>query len=205
MGRIFVIMGKSATGKDTIYKRLMEQKDCPLKKVVSYTTRPIRNGERNGVEYFFVGPEEFERYQNSEKLIELRTYHTVHGPWNYFTVDDGQIDLSGQDYLMISTLAGYEKLRAYYGEDAVVPIYIEAGDKERLLRYIAREEREKTPNYAEVCRRYLADEADFAKEELERLQIKKRYLNHDLEQCLAEIKQDMGALLERGQPHGHQG
>lgn len=203
MGRLFVIMGKSATGKDTIYKRLMEQKKGWLNNVVGYTTRPIRTGETDGTEYFFVDKEKLEQIAKSGKLIELRTYHTVHGPWNYFTVDDGQIDLRTQNYLMISTLAGFERLREYYGSSSVVPIYIEAGDKERLLRYINREESEKVPNYREVCRRFLADEEDFSEAELARLQITKRYQNKEMEQCLLEIVRDMEALLERGQPSGN--
>ena len=125
------------------------------------------------------------------------------GLWHYFTMDDGQIDLSVQDYLMISTLAGYERLRAYYGESAVIPLYIETEDRERLMRSVAREERQQQPNYAEVCRRYLADETDFAEEEIKRLQIKKRYQNRDLERCLTEIWQDIEAFLEGGCPYGH--
>lgn len=188
MGRIFVIMGKSSTGKDTIYKRLMEQKDFPLKKVVGYTTRPIRRGETNGEEYYFVSVEEMERLDREGKLIERRIYHAIPGDWNYFTVNDGQIDLKEQDYLLITTLAGYEQIRIFYGADAVVPIYIEAEDKVRLQRSILREDKQKEPNYAEVCRRYLADEADFSEEELARLNITKRYVNHDLAQCMEEIK-----------------
>lgn len=194
MGRIFVIMGKSATGKDTIYKRLLEQKDVPLDKVLGYTTRPIRRGETDGVEYFFVTVEEMERLEQEGKLIEKRTYHTILGDWNYFTVNDGQINLDKQNYLLITTLAGYEQIRSYYGAEVVVPLYIEAEDKIRLQRSILREDKQKTPNYSEVCRRYLADENDFSEEELSRLQITKRYENHDLGQCLAKIREAI--LLE---------
>ncbi len=52
MGKIICLMGKSSTGKDTIFKSLLSDKDLGLKKIVPYTTRPIRAGERNGVEYF---------------------------------------------------------------------------------------------------------------------------------------------------------
>lgn len=189
MGKLYIIMGKSATGKDTIYKRLMEQQDFPLKKVIGYTTRPIRRNETNGVEYFFRTGKELEQLRAEGKVIELRTYHTILGEWHYFTVDDGQIDLEQQDYLLISTPAGYEQLRNYYGRERVVPLYIEAGDKERLLRSIRREDGQRQPNYAEVCRRYLADEADFAEAELERLGIDRRYRNDSLERCLSEIRE----------------
>ena len=55
MGKIFYVMGKSASGKDTIYKKLHSRMP-ELKTVTMYTTRPIRDGEHNGVEYFFVDP-----------------------------------------------------------------------------------------------------------------------------------------------------
>ena len=53
MGKIFYVMGKSASGKDTIFKRLCSRLSG-YRTVKMYTTRPIRDGEHNGVEYFFV-------------------------------------------------------------------------------------------------------------------------------------------------------
>ena len=53
MGKIFCVMGKSATGKDTIYQRLLHKKELNLQKIVPYTTRPIREGEEHGREYYF--------------------------------------------------------------------------------------------------------------------------------------------------------
>ncbi len=196
MGKIFVIMGKTSSGKDTVFKRVMEKFSEELKTVVIYTTRPSRPGEKNGVEYFFVTEEELAQLREEGKIIEERRYDTVHGPWYYFTVNDGQIDLEQQDYLMISTLAGYEQIRAYYKEENVVPVYIEADARERLLRYINRESRQKAPNYCEVCRRFLADETDFREEELVRLGIQMRYFNKDIELCCQEIETDMEALVK---------
>ena len=203
MGKIFVVMGKTSSGKDTVYKRVLDS--LALNQVVIYTTRPMRPGETNGVEYFFATEEELCRLRNAGKVIEERCFHTVHGPWYYFTVNDGQIDLSKHSYLMINTLAGFEMIREYYnkiGEDAVVPIYIEADAKERLIRYINRESLQKKPNYKEVCRRFLADEEDFAEEELQRLGIIKRYFNQDLDECCRKIEADIATLLERGTRHG---
>ena len=57
MGKIFCLMGKSSTGKDTIYKRLLEDQELGLQRIVPYTTRPIREGEQEGVEYHFVSEE----------------------------------------------------------------------------------------------------------------------------------------------------
>lgn len=191
MGRIYYIMGKSATGKDTIYKEILRR--CPnLKTIVPYTTRPIREGETEGVEYFFSTVDELETMKASGKVIELRTYQTVMGPWSYFTMDDGQFNLQGESsYLMIGTLESYEKMCQYFGEHALVPIYIEVPDGVRLRRAVEREETQKRPNYREVCRRYLADEKDFSEENLKRLRIAKRYQNIDLKECLEEILQEL--------------
>ena len=92
MGKIICLMGKSSTGKDTIFKRLLEDDTLELKTIVPYTTRPIRVGERDGVEYFFTDEEGFQRLKDRGKIIEAREYHTFHGLWRYFTGDDGQIE-----------------------------------------------------------------------------------------------------------------
>lgn len=191
MGRIYVLMGKSATGKDTVFKRLVGMKELELRTVVGYTTRPIRSGEVNGREYFFVENGQWKRLCRENKVIETRTYHTMRGDWHYFTVDDGQIDTNGQDYLFISTLSGYEQLRCHYGEEVVYPLYIEVEDDQRLWRSICRERRQTKPNYEEVCRRFLADQQDFREEEIHRLGIRKRYHNSDLEMCVRELAQDI--------------
>lgn len=190
MNKIYCIMGKSSSGKDTLYKELTAQ--IPeLKTVTPYTTRPIREGETDGVEYHFVTEEELFRYGAEGKLIELRTYHTVCGDWHYATVDDGQIDLSGADYVVIGTLASYEKMREYYGESKVVPLYIEVEDAERLTRAIERERRQDAPRYDELCRRFLADKEDFSEENLLKAGIARRYYNTDKTQCLDEIKREI--------------
>lgn len=186
MKKIFYVMGKSASGKDTVYKKILERMP-ELKTAVLYTTRPMRDGEKNGVEYFFVTPQELEELKRDGKVIECRTYETMCGPWSYATVDDGQFGQISGGCLMIGTLESYEKLRMYFGTEYVDPIYVEVNDGLRLLRAVQREQEQTRPNYAEVCRRYLADEKDFDEEHLKRQGIVKRYENTDLEQCLKQI------------------
>ena len=191
MGRIYYLLGKSATGKDTLYKEILKRRP-KLRTVTMYTTRPIREGETDGVEYFFTGREELERQLASGKVIESRTYQTIAGPWTYYTVDDGQFDVADDEScLMIGTLESYEKMCAYFEAGKMVPVYIEVPDGIRLLRAVKREENQKRPNYREVCRRYLADEKDFSEENLERLGIMKRYQNTDMEMCVEEILRDL--------------
>lgn len=191
MGRIYYLLGKSATGKDTLYKEILKRRP-KLRTVTMYTTRPIREGETDGVEYFFTGREELERQLASGKVIESRTYQTIAGPWTYYTVDDGQFDVADDEScLMIGTLESYEKMCAYFEVGKMVPVYIEVPDGIRLLRAVKREENQKKPNYREVCRRYLADEKDFSEENLFRLGITKRYQNTDMEMCVEEILRDL--------------
>lgn len=189
MGKIFCIMGKSSSGKDTLYKMLLENTDLHLEKIVPYTTRPIRFGEEDGREYFFVNEEKLQNLQTEGKVIEVRTYATVHGPWSYFTADDGQICLKDKNYLMISTLEAYEKLLEYFGASVVVPIYVEVEDGVRLQRALDREKMEKEPKYAELCRRFLADAADFSEEKLLHAGIKKRFFNEVLENTCKDISE----------------
>ena len=149
MGKIFYLMGKSSSGKDTIYRELMKKKGDVLHAIVPYTTRPIRAGEQEGREYHFVDEAEFQRLMDGGKVIEQRAYQTFHGIWRYFTVDDGSMDLNATNYLMIGTLEAYESLCNYYSNDKIVPIYIEVEDGERLTRALNREKEQTEPKYEE--------------------------------------------------------
>ncbi len=187
MGKIYCVMGKSSSGKDTVYKKLKEQyKEFRL--IVPYTTRPIREGEKDGVEYYFVDPEQFRAMKEDGKVIESRSYNTKCGIWTYFTADDGQIDLSAADYLLIGTLVSYQALREYFGEEAIVPVYLEVEDGLRLARGLERERRQEKPKYAEMCRRFLADEEDFSEENLIKSGITERFGNEDFTECLNKIQ-----------------
>jgi len=182
-------MGKSSSGKDTIFKRLLREDALNLHTLVPYTTRPVRDGETDGVEYFFTDEEGFQRLKAQGRVIEDRAYHTVHGLWRYFTVDDGQLSDGGGDCIMIGTLEAYVRLKDYFGEDRLLPIMIELDDGVRLQRALDREKRQEKPKYEEMCRRFLADSADFSEEKLKAAGITRRFKNEDLERCLGEIRE----------------
>ena len=187
MGTIYCLMGKSASGKDTIYNRLLAMERLHLRRVVPYTTRPMRSGETDGQTYVFCTEQQVADFEAAGKIIELRAYHTVYGIWKYFTADDGQICLAESDYLMIGTLEAYEQIRDYFGLDKVCPVYVEVDVGLRLQRALDRERAQDQPKYAEMCRRFLADEEDFSEENLERAGITKRFQNTDLDQVTQEI------------------
>ena len=179
MGRIYCIMGKSSSGKDTIFKILLQRKDVNLNRIVSYTTRPQRSNEKPGDEYNFVSIQEKDKLLAEGKVIEIREYNTVHGPWFYFTVDDGNVDLENEDYLIIGTVESFVKIRDYYGEDKVLPIYIEVDDGIRLSRALERERGQEHPKYEEMCRRFLADQQDFSEENLKAARISNVFINNE--------------------------
>ena len=102
MGKIYYVMGKSASGKDTIYKRLV--KELPELGTVRMYSTPLVSPSRMGlVEYIFTDEKQLQAMKDAGKVIECRTYDTIYGPWSYFTADDGQIDLGSGSYLMMGT------------------------------------------------------------------------------------------------------
>ena len=190
MGKIFYIMGKSSSGKDSIYRQLEADQELGLRRLVIYTTRPIRDGEENGREYFFVDENKLKEFRRNGKLIEARTYQMVYGPWTYFTADDGQVSVGNDSYLGIGTLESFVKLREYYGDDVMRPVYIEVEDGERLERALARERTQEVPKYEEMCRRFLADSKDFSEEKIKEAGINQRFSNDGtIEDCIRDIKE----------------
>lgn len=187
MGKIFFIAGKSSSGKDTIYRKILEEANLRLETLVPYTTRPIRDGEENGREYFFTDEAALNRLRSQGKIIEERMYSTYYGPWYYFTVDDGQLDLEAKDYLLIGTLESYRAVKRFVGKEKIAPIYIEVDDGERLQRALDRERSQENPRYEEMCRRFLADSADFSEEKIAEAGIERRFYNGELKTCLKEV------------------
>lgn len=187
--KIIYIVGKSSVGKDTIYQIL--KKKLNIKTYVMYTTRPIRTGEKNGVDYYYLKQEEMEKYikETDSKVMEYRTYNTVYGPWTYATIIDKQFD-ADEDMLMEGTLESYNAVRKYFVNNEnvnLIPIYIEVDDGVRLERALKREREQENPKYEELCRRFLADSKDFSEEKIKESGITKRFQNNNIEECVQEI------------------
>jgi guanylate kinase len=188
MGKIVCLMGKSSSGKDTIYKRLLTSGQIRLKTMVPYTTRPIRAGEKEGVEYHFTDEEGYQKFLEQGSVVEARAYETCFGIWRYFTVNDANIRLEEESYILIGTLEAYTQIQKFYGADKVLPIMIELDDGVRLQRALDREKAQDQPRYEEMCRRFLADAEDFSEDKMESAGITKKFYNHDLDSCLQEIE-----------------
>ncbi len=97
MGKIFCLMGKSASGKDYVYRTLLEENELQLKRVVPYTTRPIRVREVDGKDYFFLTDEEALEMERAGRVIETRSYDTACGLWKYISAYFGSSCLRSRE------------------------------------------------------------------------------------------------------------
>lgn len=163
--KIAGLIGPSGSGKDSIFATL--KKVYQVKPIIPYTTRPMRPGEKDGKEYYFVSQEKLDLLEQKKMLIERRNYNTEKGLWSYATAKSA-IDLTLYDYAIITTWSAYEQFLKVYPREILVPIYIEVEEGLRLQRCLNRE-REGNENYSEMCRRFLADSKDFS------LELKEKY------------------------------
>ena len=163
MGKIFVIMGPSCSGKDTLFSEVSDYYLGQLKQIVLYTTRPMRTGEIDGITYHFIDDNTLNIMKENNEIIETRLYNTVNGIWTYAT-SNTSIDLENNYYLIINTLEGFKALKNYYGEDSVIPLYIKVDEDVRITRAETREKKQVKPNYEEMARRIMADSIDFSEE-----------------------------------------
>lgn len=176
-------MGKSASGKDTLYKRIIDS--CSyLKKINMYTTRPMRENEVDGREYNFVDEDFLNK--NQSKIIEKRIYNTVYGPWTYATLDLGNIN-NNENYLMIGTLESYKKMKEHFGDKNIIPLYIDVPYDTRLVRALLRDKDEQNSMVDEIKRRLSQDEIDFSEDNIKAANITKKYSNIDIDVCAKEI------------------
>ena len=158
---IIALMGKAGSGKDTIMRALLKQpafKDAVP--IISCTTRPRREKEQNGVDYHFLTNEEFTNKILSGDMLEA----TIFNDWCYGT----SLENLSKDKVNIGVFnpEGVGLLRGNSNINLKL-IYIEANDKDRLLRQL---NREKNPDVHEIIRRYSADEMDFTEEEIQYLE-----------------------------------
>ena len=196
MAKIICLLGKSCSGKDTIYKKLLADESLGLVPFVTYTTRPMRAGEQEGREYHFTDEQGFEALQKEGRVIEDRTYDTVYGLWRYFTVDDGTFDKNGKNVIAASgTIPAYLKLRDHFGAENTCPVMIETDDGVRLERAMRREKKQESPRYKEMCRRFITDSEDFDEEKMKAAGVDNVFMNNeDLDKCIREVSDFIRSL-----------
>ena len=159
---IVVLMGMSAVGKDTV-RKVLEENDYGYfgyENIVSYTSRPIRENEIDGVDYHFVSKEEFNNMIDNNEMIEYRNYETNwcgKGETWFYGIKKFEPEAE-KDYVVVIDLTGAESIINYFGEENCVLIYLEAPDKVREIRARKRGSFDET----EWNRRLIADYKDFS-------------------------------------------
>lgn len=156
--KIAFYIGPSNSGKDTFFKKSLSLYE--VLPIVLLTTRPPRPGEAEGREYYFKTKERMDFLDRNGELIERRDYNTMNGIWSYATGKES-IDLEKYNYLTPNTWAAYKKFLEVYPKECLVPIYFQLDKGIRLQRALDREKESTNSDYAEMCRRFLADEQDF--------------------------------------------
>lgn len=145
-------MGPSGSGKDTVLKEVLKKNPNDFHKITNCTTRPMREGEVNGVDYFFISPETFAEQVLNFDMIEATNFND----WFYGTSKDALVN-NAINIGVFSPEAVEALLES--PEIELMVLELAASDKTRLLRQL---NREANPNVHEIIRRFKADEEDFA-------------------------------------------
>ena len=150
MYKIIAIMGKAGSGKDSIMQEVLAG-SVRLHEIVSCTTRPKRENEVEGVNYFFYTPEQFGDKVINHEMLEC----TCFNDWFYGT----SFESVRSDCVNIGVFnpTGVEALIHNPDVDVIV-FWINTSDKQRLLRQL---NRENDPDVSEIIRRFKTDEEDF--------------------------------------------
>ena len=147
--KVIAIVGEAGSGKDSLLQRLCKKIDG--NEIISYTTRPKRDYEKDGVNYYFVTVDEFAELINKDKMLEA----TVFNGWAYGTA----IDSLKPNKINIGVFnpEGVEYLCENSNVDVLI-IHCMCSPKTRLLRQL---NREINPDINEIIRRFAADAKDF--------------------------------------------
>lgn len=156
--KIVILTGQSGCGKDTIANKLTRN---GFKRVITNTTRPPRDNEVNGKDYYFISENNFLSLVNDGSMIEYRKYNTVFGTW-YYGSSANNIDLKKHDYVIILTLDGVDAFINYFGAENCIIFYIDCPTSIREKRA------ENRPNFdkSEWNRRVLTDKEDFSNDKV---------------------------------------
>lgn len=189
--KLITLTGTSACGKDSLLNKVLES-NKNIKPIISVTTRPKREGETDGVEYKFITLEELTELYNNEELIEIREYNTKHGMW-YYGITKDSIDVDGDDiYIVIVDVQGVIQLRQYLNSlksdnIKVESVFINCSGKERMFRSLTREQNLNDEQIAEICRRYLDDQANVGAYKEAFDIILRNELPQDIDRCVSII------------------
>ena len=162
---MLILCGKSGSGKDTIASEILKNYPEEAMRMVSHTSRPMRDGERNGREYFFISREKFLEGVHNNRFVEYRSYNTlVNGKPDEWFYGTSKFEKTGDHGLVVAIkdLEGAKVLKNYCEEigEPCECILVEVPDNVRRERAVLRG----SFDQVEWDRRLAADEIDFSEE-----------------------------------------
>lgn len=149
--KVIALFGKAGSGKDTILHALVNKFPDRYNEIVSCTTRPPREGEQEGVNYYFLTVDQFTEKVLNGDMLEATEFNN----WHYGTA----LSSLSTDKVNVGVF-NPEGIRCLMEDNFVdlIAYYVQVGDKERLIRQLIREV---DPDVKEIIRRFSADEKDF--------------------------------------------
>jgi guanylate kinase len=176
MTRLTVIAGPTAVGKGTVVRYLLEH-NPEIQVSVSATTRSPRVGETNGVEYFFVSNDEFDKMIANDELLEYATVHLS----NRYGTPRGPVESAlavGKQMILEIDIQGAEQVKASMPEANL--IFIAPPSLEELKKRLVGRGTE-TPE--EIAIRLETAEIEMASKGL----FDHVVINHEVVQCAQEV------------------
>lgn len=192
MAKVITLTGMSASGKDAILKGVINRSS--IKPVISTTSRPIRNGETDGVEYHFVSKKQAEKKLYNHEFIEVREYYVANGDRWLYGITKKSIDINSNDtYIAIVDYDGLKQLNKYLDRNNVehYSYYLNVNYQDLLLRSLQREGDMCDLQVEEVVRRF--------KDDLENVQPAKFYVDKVLNNnTIEELNDNIQSILIKG-------
>ena len=187
MSRLLCLLGKSGVGKSTLFNKIICNYDLGVEPIITYTTRPKRDNEIDGMDYNFVSQTTMNRMEAEGRIVEKRKYTTAHGAWYYFTEN---FDLGfNRIFITITTPEGVKNLAEKIDKSTIIIIYLEADNTVRMERLLQRESGQRQPSYDELNRRFLADDKDFGIDLDEFTSFRIGTANLEPDECFSRFKE----------------
>ena len=188
MYKIITLIGEAGSGKDTIMQSILTEYPSVFNEIISCTSRPMREGEVEGVNYYYYTDKEFENKISNNEMLES----TIFNNWYYGTSYDS-LKLDKPNIGVFNPTGIYSMSK--FSNIELTVFRITCSDKTRLLRQL---NRETNPDVDEIIRRYGTDKKDFSNLKFNYIEIRNEN-EEDLELAVKAILSEIKTHVDLGQ------
>lgn len=159
--KLILLIGCMASGKDTILKEIINEGYA--EPVISHTSRPMRKGEKDGIEYHFVSAEEMLKMKENNEFIEFKSYKAANNEKWYYGVNKNSLEKGlSKNYILIVDITGMRQIKEYFKDDKnmeITTIFLDVDKETRRKRAIRRDDMT-LEKVKEIERRLEADDKE---------------------------------------------